>query len=179
MSTRSPDVLQTERLELTPLGPDCWDAYRAFYTDADASALYGGPLSEATAHARLARDIGSWTLQGLGVWAVRLRQERRVVGTCGFWQGLGWPCELTWWLLPEARGAGLAAEASRAVIAAAYEHFGWQVVQTYFPDENLAARKLAQRLGGERTERRRFPDGVERDVYTFRRPERSHSNETN
>ena len=45
------------------------------------------------------------------------------VGTCGFWQGRGWPRELTWWLLPRYRGQGLAKEASHAAVQHAYDVF--------------------------------------------------------
>jgi [ribosomal protein S5]-alanine N-acetyltransferase len=88
-----------------------------------------------------------------------------VVGTCGFWQGKGWPRELTWWLLPSARGRGIALEASHAAVRHAYQVFGWPEVQTYMNENNAAARALAVRLGGEVLDRRRFPDGLERDVF--------------
>ncbi len=158
-------VLDTPRLRLVPPSAQCEDAYRRFYTDAAASAAYGGPLSAAAAWARLCADAGSWLLLGFGVWAIERRDAGDIVGTCGFWQGRGWPRELTWWLLPEARGQGLAKEASHAVVAHAYAVFGWPEVQTYMNDDNDAARALAIALGGERRARARFPDGVERDVF--------------
>ena len=122
-------------------------------------------MSAAQARARLAADAGAWVLQGFGVWAVERRTDQAVVGVCGFWQGAGWPRELTWWLLPEARGGGLALEASRAAVAHAYRVFGWPVVHTYMNDGNAPARALALRLGGQCTGRQPFPDGLERDVF--------------
>lgn len=158
-------VLQTPRLRLVAPGPADDALYQAFYTDAEASAAYGGPLSPGAAQARLAADIGGWVLQGFGVWVLLLGPAQQRVGVCGFWQGRGWPRELTWWLLPGARGQGLALEASQAVVAQAYQAFGWPVVETYMNDENQAARALVLRLGGEKTGRQRFPDGLERDLY--------------
>jgi len=166
-------TLHTERLSLEPLSADCAALYERFYTDADASAFYNGPLSPAAAWARLASDLGSWHLQGFGVWALKLRQPGspgELVGVCGFWQGKGWPRELTWWLLPEFRGRGLAQEASVAAIGHAYEQFGWEQVQTYTKDDNHAARQLVQRLGGQVLRRELFPDGVERHLYLLPRP---------
>lgn len=163
-------TLETERLRLLPPSTACEAAYAAFYTDASASAHYGGPLSAGQAWARLASDLGSWHLQGFGVWAIELKSERAIVGTCGFWQGRGWPRELTWWLLPVARGRGVAAEASIAAIGHAYREFGWPEVQTYMNDNNGAARGLALRLGGQPTGRQRFPDGLERDVFLLPLP---------
>ena len=163
-------TLLTERLVLRPLGADCESMYDAFYTDAQASAFYNGPLTSAAAFARLAADLGTWHLRGFGVWAVQRRDAGELVGVCGFWQGKGWPRELTWWLLPRARGAGLAQEASRAAIDHAYRVFGWPAVETYTKDENAAARALVRRLGGVAFDRRVFPDGVERDLFRFPPP---------
>lgn len=167
-------TLNTARLRLVPLAADCAAAYTQFYTDAVASAHYGGPLSAAGALNRLASDIGGWTLQGFGVWAIEApgdHDPRAIVGVCGFWQGLGWPLELTWWLLPQARGRGIAAEASRAAVRHAYDAWHWPAVHTYMNDDNAAARALVLRLGGVKVARRAFPDARERDVFRLPRPE--------
>jgi [ribosomal protein S5]-alanine N-acetyltransferase len=162
-------VLHTARLAL--LAPSAAHAplYEAFYTDAGASAAYGGPLTNEAARARLAGDIETWQLRGFGVWVVQRRDTGDVVGVCGFWQGTGWPTELTWWLLPAARGTGIATEASRAAIRHACRDFGWPAVETYMNDTNQAARALVLRLGGVKVDRRMFPDGLERDVFRFPR----------
>jgi len=158
-------TLSTARTVLLPPSAACEQLYQSFYTDPEASREYGGPLSVGAAWARLAADLGSWHLQGFGVWVIQRRSEGDLVGTCGFWQGKGWPRELTWWLLPQARGKGFAHEASRAAVAHAYQGFGWESVETYMNDTNAQARALAVRLGGVATGRRMFPDGLERNVY--------------
>lgn len=170
-------TLETRRLRLEPPSAACAALYEAFYTDAEASRTYGGPLTPGAAWARLASDLGSWQLQGFGVWALCRRDagehgggpER--VGACGFWQGRGWPRELTWWLLPSARGQGLAYEASIAAARHAYEVFGWSTVETYMDDANAPARALVAQLGGVRVDRRAFPDGRERDVFRIPPPD--------
>lgn len=159
-----------QRLELVPPDQSCDSAYQRFYTDAAASAAYGGPLSPAAAWSRLACDLGSWHLQGFGVWALRRREDAAILGVCGFWQGRGWPRELTWWLLPEARGLGYAHEASRAAVQHAYAEFGWGSVQTYCADSNEPAKALIARLGGVHVARQAFPDGEDRNVYHLPRP---------
>lgn len=163
-------TLETPRLLLVPPSAACEDAYQRFYTDAQASGSYGGPLSAGAAWARLASDLGTWSLKGFGVWAIQRKTEGDIVGTCGFWQGKGWPIELTWWLLPQARGAGIAKEASLAAVRHAYQSFGWREVRTYMNDDNLAARALAQSLGARKTGRQTFPDGLERDVFLIPPP---------
>lgn len=162
--------IQTGRLRLLPPSAACEPAYQRFYTDGGASRFYGGPLTPGAAWARLAADLGSWGLQGFGVWALQRKAEGDFVGVCGFWQGKGWPRELTWWLLPEPRGRGLAKEASLAAVAHAYDVFGWPDVTTYMQDENAAARRLVLALGGRSLGRQRFPDGLERDLYLVPKP---------
>jgi [ribosomal protein S5]-alanine N-acetyltransferase len=166
-------TLHTERLVLLPPSAAADDLYEAVYTDADASRWYGGPLTRSGAWARLAADLGAWHPQGFGVWVVQRRDPGDLVGVCGFWQGKGWPRELTWWLLPGARGAGLAHEASLAVVAHACEVFGWPAVETYMNDKNEAARALVGRLGGIPSGRRAFPDGIDRDVFLIPPPSRA------
>lgn len=163
-------TLETERLKLVPPAAHGFEAYREFYTDAAASNTYGGPLSPSQAWTRLKSDLGSWYLSGFGVWMLELNSTGEIVGTCGFWQGLGWPRELTWWLLPEARGQGYAFEASGAAISYAYDAMGWEDVVTYMLDSNIEASRLVERLGGEKARRMEFPDGQLRDYYRLPRP---------
>ena len=162
-------TLRTVRLDLIPPDATCDSAYQRFYTDPEASAAYGGPLSPAAAWTRLTFDLGSWHIQGFGVWALRRREDAAIIGVCGFWQGRGWPRELTWWLLPEARGQGYALEASRAALEHAYGKLGWESVNTYCADSNNAAIALISRLGGTKIARQAFPDGEDRNVYQFPR----------
>lgn len=164
--------IRTANLNLIPPHSDCFDMYEQFYTDETASQMYGGPISKSQAWSRLQTDLGSWHLQGFGVWAIQLRStldinNKQLVGTCGFWQGLEWPRELTWWVLPEYRGRGIASEASRAAIEYAHEHFQWDRVETYMKDDNTAARALTEKLGGQKSRRAEFPDGLTRDIYCF------------
>lgn len=166
-----PPELVTDRLRLVAPSIDHLDHYIDFFTDADASATYGGPLTDGQALARLAHDLGVWHLRGFGVWIITSNETGDVLGGCGFWQGLGWPHELTWWLLPGARGAGLAREASETAIRYAYEELGWPTVQTYMADDNEPARALAERLGGRASGRHRFPDDAERTIYLLPRPD--------
>ena len=163
-------TLESSRLHLVPPSAECDGAYERFYTDEQASRAYGGPLSAGAAWARLSSDVGSWHLQGFGVWALRRKAEGDIVGTCGFWQGKGWPRELTWWLLPQVRGQGLAKEASLSAVAYAYAKFGWSEVRTYMPDSNGPARALALSLNARKVSRERFPDGAERDIFVVPPP---------
>ncbi len=162
--------IETDRLLLIPPSAESFEVYERFYTSEQASKMYGGPITSGEAWARLKADLGAWYLSGFGVWVIQEKDGSNLIGTCGFWQGKGWPRELTWWLLPEARGRGVASEASLAAISHAYKVFGWSEVETYMNDENAPARTLVGRLGGIKTRRDKFPDGLKRDVYTIPEP---------
>jgi RimJ/RimL family protein N-acetyltransferase len=138
--------------------------------DSEASKAYGGPITKEQVLARLKADLGSWYLLGFGIWVIQLKSDNSFIGTCGFWQGKDWPIELTWWVLPKARGLGLATEASKAAICHAYKEFKWDIVKTYMTDENIAARNLVEKLGGQIIDRKSFNDGLSRDIYELPKP---------
>ncbi|RXJ73180.1 GNAT family N-acetyltransferase [Veronia nyctiphanis] len=163
-------TIETKRLRLVPPKMVCFDAYVKFYTDEGASKMYGGPIGKEQVWARLKADIGSWHLLGFGVWAIQLKSDDSYIGTCGFWQGRDWPKELTWWVLPEAREKGIAAEASIAAVSHAFNEFKWEIVETYMNDKNTAAKALVEKLGGKKSRRETFNDGLSRDIYTIPKP---------
>lgn len=163
--------LETARLLLRGPSPDDFPVYREFYADLEASAFYGGPLTPEQAWRKLAQDIGHWTLRGFGIWSLVERASGATVGGCGLVWPEGWPrSELTWWIVPAARRQGHALEASRAAIAFGYDALGWSLVETHMKDENVAARRLAETLGGQVIVRETFPDGIMRNVYALPRP---------
>jgi len=163
-------TIETERLRLIPPSSDCFEVYERFYTDSEASRMYGGPISKEQVWARLKADLGSWYLLNFGVWVIQLKSNNSFIGTCGFWQGKDWPRELAWWVMPEGRGKGIATEASIAALLHAYNEFKWDKVETYMNDENIAARSLVEKLGGVKTKRQKFTDGLSRYIYELPKP---------
>ena len=174
MSKLAGDIpeLKTERLDLrAPCAAD-FETYRDFYADEAASEAYGGPLSSELSWRKLAYDIGHWHLRGYGMWSAYRRDDGKMAGGVGLVWPPGWPCpELTWWIMPDARRQGFAFEISRAVIAFGYENLNWDTVRTYMNDENKAAQRLAQKLGGTVLARESFPDGLERNIYELPIPD--------
>ena len=158
--------ITTDRLTLRIPQARDHAAYSAFFADADASHFYGGPLLPYQAWGRLAEDIGHFALKGFGRFVIE--KDDQVIGGCGILDVDGWPGhELTWWLMPAARGQGIAQEASRGVLAWAGTELGWAQVETHFRDENLSARRLTESLGGTRQRRETFSDGIDRDIYAM------------
>ena len=165
-----PPTLTTERLTLVPPQPAHLDHYLAFYAiPNDQKGSYRAPRPRNEVEALLAGDIAEWTRNGFGMWL--LFHDGVFVGGTGLAHPADWPRhELTWWLMPGARGTGFATEASQAVLGWAYDTLGWSTVETHMRDENTPARKLAERLGGTKITRDMFPDGIARDVYALPHP---------
>lgn len=159
-------ILTTPRLSLRAPEARDLNAYASFFADQRASHFYGGPLRRDQAYGILCRDIGHWALRGFGKFVIN--RDGAPLGGCGIVHPEGWPShELTWWLLPEARGTGIAQEASRAVLGWARDSLGRDQVETHFRDENIAARRLTETLGGRKLRRETFPDGIARDIWAI------------
>ncbi|MET1413215.1 GNAT family N-acetyltransferase [Roseibium sp. HPY-6] len=164
--------IMTEQLVLRPPMAGDFEIYKSFFMDAEASHFYGGPLRVDQAWRVLAAHIGHWHLRSYGIWMIEMKSTGQAIGGCGFVWPEGWPRrELTWWLLPEARGRGLAAEASRSAIRHAHEDYRWTRVETHMNDDNHAARGLVRKLNGVEIAREVFPDGLVRSVYELPCPD--------
>lgn len=167
----TPPVLETERLVLHAPEPADVGAYRAFYAASDETiGAYRGGRSQDEITQIHARDMQHWQDKGFGIWLLRHKDNDTVLGGAGLDQADDWGShELTWWMMPDARKHGYATEASRAIVAYAYDTLGWAQVETFMRDHNQAAHRLAKRLGGQVIRRDAFPDGVTRDVYALPR----------
>ena len=91
---------------------------------------------------------GAWALEGYAMFSVIEKSTGRWIGRLGPWSPYGWPgTEVGWALLTEAQGKGYAFEGSCAAIDWAFDVLGWNdVIHTIAP-ENVASRRLAERLG--------------------------------
>ena len=165
----SAPVLTTKRLEMRAPTADDTAAYRAFYAASDLTVgQYRGGRTDAEVDQILRNDVDHWARHGFGMWLLRAHGDETVLGGAGLDFADDWQMhEVTWWLMPDARGEGFATEAARAAINWAYAEDLWPQVETYFRDENVASRRLAERLGGTFDRRMRFPDGIMRDIYVL------------
>lgn len=163
-------ILHTMRLTMRPPEPSDLGTYMAFNAVSDTKlGKYRGGKTLTEVQSNLAADISHWD-KGFGMWLLSLANDE-VIGGAGLAHPNDWPRhELTWWLMPDHRGAGYATEASRAVITYGYDTLSWPQVETHMRDENLPARKLAQRLGGTIIRRDTFPDGFARNVFALPHP---------
>lgn len=156
-----PELL-TPRLQLRPpLGQD-FDGWAQLMADPESARFIGGVQPRAAAWRGFLTMVGSWQIQGFGMFSVIERSTGQWLGRIGPWQPEGWPgTEVGWGLLREAQGQGYAQEAAVASIDWDFDTLGWtEVIHAIDPD-NLPSQRLAERLGSERRGPGRLPPPFE------------------
>jgi RimJ/RimL family protein N-acetyltransferase len=139
-------TLITARLTLRPPILADFEHRAAFYAS-DRSVWEDGPLTRGEAWRIFASDVGQWQLMGYGPFSVDL--DGTYVGEVGIYHGADFPeKELGWFVVPEAEGRGIAAEAARAVMGWARATFGWDHIVNYIDPRNARSIALGLRLGG-------------------------------
>ena len=143
-------VLETGRLVLRGFKPEDFDPFAAFYAS-EASRFVGGPEQRGIAWRRFASYAGSWLLRGYGKFVVEDKASGRTAGIVGPWYPEGWPePEISWTLLSEFEGRGIAFEAAGRSLLYAYDELGWKTAISCIAAGNDRSVKLAERLGARR-----------------------------
>ena len=169
--------IETERLILRGFRAGDLDAHAATLGDEQTMRFIGGiPVGREDSWRRLLLGVGSWSLIGMGPWAVEQKSDARMVGHCGFFQFnremspsiLGEP-EMGWIFDRSVHGQGIAFEACQAALQWAEREIGAETYPAIIDLENTPSIRLAERLGFLRQ-----PDAVYRDapIAFFRRPGR-------
>lgn len=167
-------VLETERLRLTALGENHFDAYAAMLADPENTRWVGSgePLDRINAWRSMAMLIGHWQLRGFGMWAVERRSDGAFLGRVGLMRPEGWPdIELGWMLCREHRHHGYATEAGQAVLEFAWRNLHLPRVISMVREGNEASDHVAQRLGGEHIDDIDFL-GSPTHVFAYYAPQR-------
>lgn len=147
--------LLTERLLLRPLVEDDLDDLAAVYTHPEV-ARWIGPHTHADVAEELRRQIGHQAEHGWSLWAVRERESGRLVGDCGLQplEHRGPEVELGYDLHPDVWGRGLATEAARAVVAAAFGPLGLDRIVAVVRPDHVASQRVLEKAGLARVEER-------------------------
>lgn len=102
---------------------------------------------------------GAWAIQGFGMFSVIEKSSGRWIGRLGPWFPEGWPgTEVGWGLLRDSWGCGYATEGSAVAIDWAFAQLGWTEVVHVIATDNLASKKVAQRLGSNLIGPGRLPE---------------------
>ena len=142
--------LKTDRLVLRPHRPEDAAELLRFHSRPDvARYLLVGPWTAEYAEQEVAKRIPKTGLDtDAKALALVLEHDGVVMGDLGLWT-TEHPrlAEIGWTLDPDYGGRGLAAEAARAVLSAAFEVYGLHRVAAQMDARNTASARLARRVG--------------------------------
>jgi ribosomal-protein-alanine N-acetyltransferase len=145
----SPYFLATERL-----GFRCWTREdlplaRELWGDLEVTRFFGGPFPDKEIDERLQRELSRMDSDGFQYWPIFHISNNEHVGCCGLrpYRPEQQMPELGFHLRPEFWGQGLAVEAARAVIAYAFGSLGAKSLSAGHHPQNLASKKVLEKLG--------------------------------
>jgi RimJ/RimL family protein N-acetyltransferase len=93
---------------------------------------------------------------GLTIWAVELKADQRLIGTCGYartnvaWLRYDFVVEIGWTLGQPWWGKGLATEAASAVLPLGRDRFGGRRIISKCALANVASERVMHRIGMKR-----------------------------
>jgi RimJ/RimL family protein N-acetyltransferase len=158
-------TLTTARLVLRPPRQGDFGAWAAVMADEDAARFIGGIQPASVAWRGMASMVGSWALQGFGMFSVLERETGRWIGRVGPHHPHGWPGdEVGWGLAREAWGRGYAREAAIATMDWAFDTLGWREAIHCIDPQNAPSIRLAERLGSVRIGPVKMPAPFEESV---------------
>lgn len=135
-------TLRTERLHLRPFCSNDREAVIAMNTDPDVRRYLGGPVDATT----LVRIRSSAIGERWGLFGVEHASSAEVIGSCSLARDRG-QLELSYQLMPQYWGQGLATEACRAVADWAWADQDDDVIIAVTQAANIPSRRLLGRLG--------------------------------
>ncbi|MEZ4437194.1 MAG: GNAT family N-acetyltransferase [bacterium] len=163
MSAPDP-IATTPRLVLTPWRLDDADAIAALWLDPDAMRYAGALTAPADVRRALTAARAAQDTHGVCLWAVRARDDGRLLGDCGFHVIGDGSYELGYHFLPAAQGRGHATEAARAALDHAFAALGAREVLAWSHPDNVRSVALLGRCGFAAE----GPDPAERGELRFR-----------
>ncbi|WP_238437262.1 MULTISPECIES: GNAT family N-acetyltransferase [unclassified Frankia] len=163
--------MATERLILRGWKPADIDPYAAMNADPEMMRHEGGTFGQAATFRLVAELIGLWPLRGCGMWALELRETGEFIGRAGLYEGWDWPgIEAAWTVRRDQWGRGLATEAAAAAIEWGWENLAADHLVSVITPENVASRRVAEKLGFRMTGRGDVGPWKDQALYRLDRP---------
>ena len=147
-------TLTTERLIITPMTMEHWEAYAAAWGDPHMTEFIGGePRTRTESWGKFLAASALWHHIGYGYWSFLERETGAFVGNGGLsWfergiAGLEGVPEAGWAFVPSAWGKGFATEAISAVLAWADSELNAPEIRCIIDEDNAASMNVAEKLG--------------------------------
>ena len=143
-------ILETERLILREMTMSDTEDMLRLYSDPEVQQYTGEDIitSVEGIHRKIEEKMDDYEKYGYGRWITILKEDNQFVG----WSGLAYlpefdETDLGYRFLKEFWGRGLATEASRAILAYAFEQLGLEKIIAIAMKENLASIRVMEKVG--------------------------------
>lgn len=139
------DRLIATRLQETDLSELC-----RMHQDANVMATLGGTRSDERTREFLRTNLSHWDEHGFGLWVFRAASDRTFVGRGGLRHvkiGGHDEVEVTYALMPEFWGCGLATEIARGLVKIGFEQLALAELVTFTLTTNQASRRVMEKVG--------------------------------
>jgi RimJ/RimL family protein N-acetyltransferase len=143
-------ILQTPRLLLREFTLQDADALALVLSDPETMRYYPAPYDRAGVEQWIERNRDRYRNDGVGLWAMELKETRGLVGDCGvILQHVEGDLlyEIAYHLRRDCWGRGLATEAAIACRDWAFMHLKTDRLISLIRPENLPSRRVAERSG--------------------------------
>lgn len=143
-------ILETPRLQLREFSSEDAEAIFTLYSDPSFTEHMMNPITSMEEAREIVDEYRDIYMSGKGiVWAITLRDDPAVIGTCGFetisaYDHRG---ELGYDLAPAHWGSGLMSEALTAVLEVSFTRLELHRIQAYILDANPRSIKLLHKFG--------------------------------
>ena len=150
--TRKVAEFQTERLQLRAWRDEDLAPFAAMNADPVVCRFLPSTLTRAESDAVAGRIRFFMQAEGWGLWAAELKETGDFLGFIGLsrpaFDAPFTPCvEVGWRLAARFHGRGLASEGARAAAAYAFGTLGLDEVVAFTVPDNLASRRVMEKLG--------------------------------
>jgi ribosomal-protein-alanine N-acetyltransferase len=153
MRATAPTELETPRMLGEPLGPEHEAEMANLTLDPRVYRTlwpWSFPPTDDDVRASLTDKRSHWERHGFGLWVLRDRSSRRLVGRGGlqYTDAIGgFAVEAAWAIVPERWGQGLATELAKASVGVAFDSLGLhEIIAITLPD-NAASRRVMEKAG--------------------------------
>lgn len=174
------EILRTPRLILRELTGEDLEDLKEIHQDEETMTAYAHAFSEEEVKAWLQRNLERYAQDGIGLWAVILRETGEFVGEVGLtWQKVEGETlmEVGYLLKRSCWHQGYATEAAKGCMAYAFRTLGADRVVSIIRDSNTASRQVARRNGMAETKtfvKHYWGQAMPHIVYEIKRSEAEH-----
>ncbi|HEX4999241.1 MAG TPA: GNAT family N-acetyltransferase [Terriglobia bacterium] len=176
-------MLETDRLLLRRWKDSDREPFAAMNANPRVMEFFPSCLSREESDEFIDRAESHFDIHGFGLFATELKADHAFIGFIGLhvatFQAHFTPCvEIGWRIAEPYWGRGLATEGAREVIRFAFEHLRLDSLVSFTAPENMASRRLMEKLGmthdpAEDFDHPRLPEGHRlrrQALYRLRNP---------